>query len=277
MKKEETNIGCPFARNEIIIKLLAVFLATLVIFFLAKTYGVVKENKFIGQDIMAQNTITVTGEGEVSAIPDIAKFSFSVVEEAETVENAQRLATEKMNKVLEFLKNSGVEDKDIKTTDYNIYPRYEWWTKEMACLSLNCPTPDRERKLVAYVVSQNISARLKKTDMAGEILAGIGALGVSNVSGLNFEIDAKDALERQARQNAIDEAQEKAEQLAKDLGVNLVRIVSFSESGGNNYPSYAVMKESLMMGGGVSATAIPEIPIGENEIKATVYITYEIK
>lgn len=275
MENEKINNSiCDLCQTGLIVKLVSIFVAVLILFFLAKTYGVVKENKFIGQALGERNIITVSGEGEVFAIPDIAKFSFTVKEEAKTVASAQELATEKMNKVLAFLKKSGVADKNIKTANYNIYPRYEWWTREAGCLGINCPS-NQERRLVAYEVSQNISVRLEQIEMAGEILAGIGALEVSNVSGLNFEIDDKDTLERQVRQNAIAEAKEKAKQLARDLGVNLVRIVSFSTAGANVYPMYygAEMTKSL----GASAVAVPEIPIGENEIKATVQITYEIK
>lgn len=276
MLNEKINEACPILQKEIIVKMLSVFLAVLIVFFLAKTYGVLKENKFIGQDIAATNTITVAGEGEVSAIPDIAKFSFSVKEEAKTVAGAQILATEKMNKVLDFLEKAGVEKKNIKTTGYNIYPRYEWRTKETTCLGPNCPTPGRERVLVAYEVSQNISVRLEKIDKAGEILAGIGGLEVSNVSGLSFEIDDEDDLKRQARQEAIDKAKTKAKELAKDLGVNLVRIVNYSEGGGILYPRYVGMEKSAMSDMG-EVVAVPQIPVGENEIKVNVSITYEIK
>ena len=276
MEKEKVNEVCPFLQKEMITKLLSVFLLVLVLFFLAKTYGVLKENKFIGQDIVARNTITVNGEGEISAIPDIAKFSFSVKEEAKMVGEAQKLATNKMNKVLAFLENAGVADKNIKTTGYNIYPRYEWWNREVVCLGINCPQPGRERVLVGYEVSQNISVRLEDIDKAGEVLAGIGSLEVSNVSGLSFEIDDEDVLKRQARKEAIGKAKEQAKLLAKDLGVTLVRIVSYSESGGNIYPRYAVMEKSMAVGMD-GASAVPQIPVGENEIKTVVYITYEIK
>ena len=276
MENEKINEVCPFLQKEMITKLLSVFLLVLVLFFLAKTYGVLKENKFIGQDIVARNTITVNGEGEISAIPDIAKFSFSVKEETKMVGEAQKLATDKMNKVLAFLENAGVADKNIKTTDYNIYPRYEWWNREVVCLGINCPQPGRERVLVGYEVSQNISVRLEDIDKAGEVLAGIGSLEVSNVSGLSFEIDDEDVLKRQARKEAIEKAKEKARQLARDLGVNLVRIVNYSEANTGVYPRYAVIEKSMAVGMD-GASAVPQIPVGENEIKATVQITYEIK
>ena len=273
-EKENLNEINNFAHKETVAKALSVFLMVLAVFFLVKTYGVLKENKFIGQDIVAQNTISVSGEGEVSAVPDIAKFSFTVKEEAKTVSMAQKKATEKMNNAIDFLKKSGVEEKNIKTTGYNIYPRYEWQNKA----SSNYPHPDKKRVLIGYEVSQNISVKLKDIDKAGEILAGIGSLEVTNVSGLNFEIDDEDALKRQARKQAIEKAKTKAKELAKDLGVNLVRIVNYSSSEGNLYSRYGVMEMTKASGIDMAnEIPSPEIPIGENEIKITVNITYEIK
>jgi len=278
MVKKENKI-CPESYQDClhrILKVIAFVLIVLALFLLVKTYGALKTNTFIGQDIIARNTISVTGEGEVSAVPDIANFSFSVKEEAKTVEEAQIKATEKMNKALNFLNEVGINESEIKTTGYSIYPRYEWWSKEVQCLVAPCPPVDRQRILVAYEVSQNISVELKDIDNAGKVLAGIGSLEVTNVSGLNFDIDEKDKLKREARQIAIDEAKSKAKELAKDLGVKLVRIVSYSSDDGNHRYAYPMMEKS-MFGMGGSDMAIPEIPVGENEIKSTVYITYEIK
>jgi len=276
MEQEKMSNVCSLCQKGSVVKLVSTFLIILCLFFLVKTYGSLKENKFIGQDIVARNTIQVQGEGEVSAIPDIAKFSFFVKEEALTVSEAQAVVAEKMNSVLDFLKQSKVDEKNIKTTGYNIYPRYEWQSEKIACYGSNCPTPDRERVLVGYEVSQNISVRLDDIDKAGEILSGIGSLEVTNVSGLSFEIDDEDDLKRQARKEAIEEAQDKAKQLAKDLGVSLVRIVNYSSSEGDTYRQYAVMEKSMAYGMG-GDTAVPEIPVGENEIKMSVYLTYEIK
>lgn len=270
------NNVCSLCRERSVVKLVSTFLIIICLFFLVKTYGSLKENKFIGQDIVARNTIQVQGEGEVSAVPDIAKFSFSVTKENLSVKDAQQNVTNITGKVLSYLDEAGVNEKNIKTTGYNIYPRYEWQSEKIACWGTNCPTPDRERILVGYEVSQNISVRLEDIDKAGEILAGIGSLEVTNVSGLSFEIDDEDDLKRQARKEAIEEAQNKAKQLAKDLGVSLVRIVSYSSDEGNSYPRYAMMEKSMVfdVSGGVQSA---EIPVGENEIRITVYITYEIK
>lgn len=275
MEQENMKSVCGLCQQGMVVKLIAVFVGILSIFFLVKTYGSLKENSFIGKDVYPQTTISVTGEGEVTAVPDIATFNFSITNEKLTVKEAQQNVTDIMGKVLSYLKEAGVDEKNIKTTGYNIYPRYEWKRVAGGFSSVSFPPSDQERVLVGYEVSQNVSVKLEDIDKAGEVLSGIGALEVTNVSGLNFEIDDADNLKREAREMAIEEAQIKAKELAKDLDVKLIRMVSYSSNDGNIYPMYAKSDMALGMGGGEVVSA--EIPVGENEIKVTVYLTYEIK
>jgi len=269
------NSVCDLCHHGSIAKLLALFLGILSLFFLVKTYGTLKENSFVGQDIYPQTTINVQGEGEVSAVPDIANFSFSVTDKQFTVKEAQQNVNDVMASVVNYLKEADIDEKNIKTTGYNIYPRYEWKNLTVACYGLNCPPVNKERVLVGYEVSQNVVVKLEDIDKAGEILSGIGVLEVTNVSGLTFDIDNKDELKRQARQNAIKDAKNKANQLAKDLGIDLVRMISYSSNDGNNYPVYAKNEMYSMDRSDGSGAVV--VPVGENEIKVNVNLTYEIK
>ncbi|MCH8050012.1 SIMPL domain-containing protein [Patescibacteria group bacterium] len=249
-------------------------LLLLSLFLFVKTVGEIKSYRFIGGGVPATNTITVSGVGEVFAVPDIGSFSFSVSEEKVTVKEAQAEATRKINVALGLLRGANVEERDIKTTAYNVYPQYTY-IREICKPGFPCGGGKRE--LTGYNVSQTISVKIRDIDKAGEILAEIGSVGVTNVSGLNFTIDDEDELKRDARREAIDDARAKAKQLARDLGVKLIRVVSFSEGGG--YPVYArsfdLAIESTVFGaGGLEA---PEIPVGENKITSNVSITYEIR
>jgi uncharacterized protein YggE len=100
---------------------------------------------------------------------------------------------------------------------------------------------------------------------------------VSNVSSLSFTIADEGGVQADARKLAIDEAQEKAEKLASDLGVQLVRIIGFHEEGGGQPMPFmramAMDMEEVGMGGSMEAT----IPAGENQIVSRVSITYEIR
>ena len=186
-----------------------------VVFVAAKTLNEFKKGAYIGRDVASQNTITVSGKGEVLAKPDIATFSFSVTEEGKTVADAQKKATDKINKALDFLKDNDVdEDKDIKTLSYNINPKYEYYYQPqiMAPCSIDyCPPrPVKDPKIIGYEVSQTIEVKVKKLEVAGELLTGIGSAGVKNVGGLQFKIEDEEKVKQEAQEKAIYEAKEKA-------------------------------------------------------------------
>lgn len=224
------------------------------------------------------NTITLSGHGEVTAIPDIATVSFTIEKEAKTAKEAQEKVAEVEKKALEFLKTSGVEDKDIKASSASVYPKYEYQYKAsyMPCNDFGCP-PRGNNVIVGYTASESITVKVRNIDDAGKVMQGLGEAGVSSMNGPEFAIDEEDALKAEARKLAIDDAREKAKVLAKDLGVRLGKVVTFSES---DYamPFYAraTMAENAMGGGAVKSMPA-ELPKGENTISAHVSLTFEIR
>ncbi len=129
--------------------------------------------------------------------------------------------------------------------------------------------------MTGYEASESITVKVRNTDNVGKIMQGLGTIGVSNLSGPNFTIDNPDALQTQARKLAIDDAKSKAQVLAKDLGVSLGKIESFSDSSGGYPIMYA--QNAVMSAGAVSKAAPAVIPAGQNTISSDVTITYEIK
>lgn len=220
-----------------------------------------------GNQTYPTNTINVVGQAEVVAVPDVATFDFSINVTGESVEIAQTEAASKANAALDFLKSNGVEEKDIKATAYNAYPRYEY----DYCQGFNCRS---EQRLVGYDVSQSFLVTVRDTAKAGELLSGIGATGITNVSGLNFTIDDPEKLKEEARSQAIADAREQADRLAKDLGVKIKEMVSFNEDQGYSPEPYYGMGGEMAVS---AKAAAPQLPVGENTVKSRVYITYEIK
>lgn len=247
----------------------AAALGLLALFLLVKTIDLVAYG--IGRsDTYPSNVITVEGTGEASAIPDIATIGFSVMESAPAVADAQAKATAKTDAALAALKAQGIEDKDIKTTSYNVYPQYE---NIAPCYYGDCPVRSNPR-ITGYEVSQSIEVKVRDTAKAGAILENLGSVGVGNIYGPNFTVDDEDAAKTEAREQAIKEAREKAQVLAKQLGVRLGKVVSYYENPGM-YPMYD--KASVGYGGMEAAQSAPALPVGENETTVTVSITYEIK
>lgn len=243
-------------------------LLLLSVFLLTQIVTEVKDWRSDGE--YATNTITVSGIGEVFAVPDIATFNFRVESVADSAEAAQSDSTEIMNGALAYLKDKGIDEKDIKTTSYNVGPKYEY----RPCTGFSCPPSNRE--LVGYEVSQNVTVKVRETEEAGEILSGISGKGVTNISSLQFTIDDTDKLREEARSQAVADAKEKAEKLADDLGVKIKKVVSFNE-GGNSGPPMMYLERGVSDMVIESSAVAPELPVGENTITSNVSITYEIK
>lgn len=240
-------------------------------------------------DNFSGNTITLSGHGEVSAVPDIATISFTIRKEGKTVKIAQDAVAKVEKPALDFLKNTGVEEKDIKTSNASFNQKYEW-------KNAVCPQPavkpeaetmmiepayycgEGKQVLIGYEAYETITVKIRKTDDVGKIMQGLGGLGVTDLSGPNFVVENEDSLKAEARKKAIDQAKEKAKVLSKDLGVKLGKVMSFSEDGSYppemyGYGGGAKMMDSVMN----SAVAPAEIPKGENTITSDVTITYIIK
>ena len=260
----------------------AISLMLLSLFLLMKVIADFKRLPNVGKEVYPQSTIMVSGSGEAYAIPDIATFNFSVVESGDTVKQAQEKADAKINKALAIVRESGVADKDIKTTGYNVYPKYEWNQRPcpmgVSADGLSYPCPSGKNVLTGYEVSQNITIKVRDTEKVGDLVTKIGAVAVSNISGIEFNVDNREQFVAQARAEAIAEAKAKAKELAKQLGVHLGRILYYSENG--NYPIYYGAEGK---GGGmdmVAPSAAPvraELPTGETKITSDVSITYEIR
>ncbi len=254
-------------------KALLVTVAVLAVFLVIQVVSGLLSMRYIGAGVAAANTITVSGHGEHVAVPDIATFTFSVVSEKSTVNAAQTDATEKANAVTAYLKGAGIDAKDIQTTDYSVQPLYDY--PQVQCIRYPCP--GSEPVLRGYQVRQTTTIKVRDTAKAGDLLAGVGGKGATEVSGLNFTFDDPTAVQTGARDKAIADAKQKADVLAKQLGVSIVRVVAFSESAGGGYPRpYA-----YGMGAGATNQAkdavAPEISVGQNKVTNDVSITYEIR
>ena len=185
---------------------------TLMVFIVFLVTAIGKNTEFNRND-----TITIQGEGEIYAVPNIGAIDIAVVTESLTVEKAMSQNTEKMNNVISALKTDfNIEEVDIQTQNFNINPRYEW--------------NNNERILVGYEINQVINVKIRNLDIIGDVIQKSTDLGANDINSLSFTFDDDEALKQEAREKAIQNAKDKAEALAKDLGVKMVKIVDFYES-----------------------------------------------
>lgn len=223
-----------------------------------------------------RGSITVTGTGEVMAIPDLGQFSFTVAASGTTAQAAQAVSTETMNTLTAYLKEQGVEEKDIKTQDYNLFPKYTYVEKpcEMNTFEMFCPSGESVPD--GFDVSQTVTVKVRDTSKSGALLAGVGEKGATNISGLSFVVDDLEPLKAEARTKAIADAKAKAEKLASDLGVSIVRMQGFYENEGGMYPEPYYARSEMAMDTMESAGPA-NVPMGESTTKITVNLTYEIE
>ena len=129
--------------------------------------------------------------------------------------------------------------------------------------------------LVGYEVTQSLEVKIRDMAKIGDILQGATDAGANQVGDLQLTVDKQDELKKQAREEAIKKAKARAQELASQLGIKLVRIVNFSEGVSVPYYYDYALKEAAGMGGETAPS--PQIETGENKISVTVTITYEIR
>ena len=230
--------------------------------------------KMAKQGMMGPTTISMTGQGEVFAKPDVGQFTFSVRGEGKDAAEAQTKSAEAINGIMSYLKEQGIEDRDIKTQGYSLNPRY---TYEARPCPMNSYCPPGEQVADGFEVNQTISVKVRDLEKAGELIGGAGEHGATDLSGLTFTIDDETALKAEARTAAIAQAREKAKQTARDLNVRIVRMVSYNEQEATPMPYYAAGNAMMESAVAKDVMMAPSLPAGENTITSNVTVVYEIR
>lgn len=206
-------------------------------------------------------TIAVEGKSETFVVPDTASVSFSVTKKAQTTDVVMNSVNERMEILLKELTRVGVEEKDIKTTSYNVQPEYSY--------------NDGKQIFEGYRATQRVEVVIRDMDNVSDVLATVNSADVDNVSQLTFFVDDEEAVKDELRKEAIENAKKNAQELAKDLGVGLSDIVGYSDTGNNN--KIEPMFRSEMAYGAADQEVAPAIvPTGENQFVSHVTITYKI-
>ncbi|MEI6296374.1 MAG: SIMPL domain-containing protein [bacterium] len=255
-------------------RLIAISLAVMMLTFAYSAF-IVASSYSRSSEPTTYRSFSVSSEGKVTAIPDIAQFSFSVITEgAKDMGKIQKENTEKMNKAIDFVKSKGVLPKDIKTSNYNLSPRYQYFdcTRVVGTAKV-CPPPE----IVGYTINQTVSVKIRDFSTIGDIVSGIVTYGVNDVSQLSFGIDDQTMVEAGARADAIAKAKVKAKMVAKAGGFEIGRLIAIEE--GNNY-SYAprVMYSKMdMMAESAGSAPAPQIEAGSQDVSVNVTLRYEIE
>jgi uncharacterized protein YggE len=210
-----------------------------------------------------QTGISVNGEGKVEAVPDLATINLGIEAQADTVSEARTQAADAMDRVMAALKAGGIEEKDIQTSQFSIYPVRQW-------------NPETgEETLAGYRVTNMVTVKIRELDKAGQIIDSVAEAGgdITQVQGISFSVEDPKPYQAQAREEAFEDAKAKAEQMASIAGVTLGKPIFVTESG-YYYPVSVPMASYAK---DEAAGTITSISPGEQEISVNVQITYEIE
>lgn len=206
-----------------------------------------------------------SGEGKITAVPDMATVTVGVTQTSATVADAQEKANKATDKIIQDVKKLGLSDKDIKTTNYSVSPNY---SNEIIPMM-----GGGQQNITGYTVTQNLEIKINPIDKANKVLDTATADGANLVNGVNFTFsdDLQKSLSSQATQQAVDDAKNKAQGLANAAGIHLGKIVNVVENSNQPRP--------LMMAAGVAAKTDQSTPTnvtpGENTLTVDVVLYYE--
>lgn len=207
------------------------------------------------------DTFTVSGEGKVIVPPDIAVVNVGVQANGPAVKQVQDELNRKINAVSEAVKRVGVKDADIQTSNYSIYPQYDYQTGG--------------QRITGYQASSSLTIKVRDIDRANEVIDGATAAGANQVSGISFDVDDKTKSQNDAREEAVAEAKRKASDAARIAGFKLGNIVNYQESFGNEPRPVPMMAKADVSGGPESV--VKQVEPGSSEILVTVTLSYEIR
>lgn len=211
----------------------------------------------------ANREISVQGTGEIQAKPDIAQITLGVTTGVQpSAKEANDMLATKFQGVVAAVKQLGVADEDVKTTNLAVNSVYDY--------------TGGKQVLRGYEASQQIEVKIRTLDTIGEVVSQTTAEGVNQVGGVTLTMDKQEKLQEQAERVAIEDAQRKAKELAKQLGVKMGRVKYYSVI--NPYPDSPPIPLARSADMAVAEVApVTPVPTGSQTITANVSVTYELK
>ncbi len=206
------------------------------------------------------DAFTVTGEGKVSAAPDIATVHAGVQAQGATVKLAQDQLNKAINAVSAAVKSAGVTARDIQTSGYNVNPNYDF--------------REGGQRITGYQASGSLTIKVRDIDKANAVIDAATGAGANQIGGISFDVDDKTKAENEAREEAVAAAKKKAENAARIAGFTLGRVINYSENFGGS-PRPIPMLEAKAAG--TPDQVATQVEPGTNEIVVTVSLSFEIR
>lgn len=205
--------------------------------------------------------LAVVGEGKVEVTPDTAYIDAGItIDKASSVGEAQKKINEINNKIINALREIGIEKADIKTSNYSINPNYKY--------------ENNENRVDGYNGNVTIEIKVRDPQLASKVIETVTTAGANQINGSRFVVNKPELYREEARNAAIKNAKDQALKIAKDLGIKLGKITNIVESspGQTTLPIYAKLSADSVGGGGG-----PTIEQGSQTITSVVTLYFEKK
>jgi uncharacterized protein len=206
--------------------------------------------------------VTVTGTGEVKVQPDEIVLNIGIDVRDKNLDAARKQNDERVVALLNFLKKSGIDAKNIQTTNLNVYPNYVG--------EYGQTTPE------FYMTQKSVSVIIKEVKRFDEILTGIYKTGANRVDGIEYRSSDIQKHREQARKLAVQAAKQKATALTSELGTKPGRVYNIHEITGPNYPvpMFRAQMANKMMESAAADAGGPTISPGQLLVTASVEVSF---
>lgn len=206
-------------------------------------------------------TISAYGQGKVYLVPDVAYINIGVRVDADEVSAALSKNNIQANEISSALQALGVEQKDIQTSSFNVYPMMDYG-------------PDGQVSRKYFVVENTVYVTVRDLGSLGDLLDAVVRSGANTINGINFDVLDKEAATAQARDQAIENARKEALAIASAAGVKLGELQSvYVSTSGGVMPVY----EAKGIGGAAAAPSSVPVAAGQLLISVDANVSYEIK
>lgn len=190
------------------------------------------------------NELSVVGEAKMEITPDTAYVNLGITTKEKTVKEVQDKINQVNNSLINELRNLGIKKEAIKTTNYSVYPDYDYTFGQ---------------KIIGYSGNASLQVKLKNFDLINKTLEIAEKVGVNQINGVNFVVEKPEIYREKVREKAIENAKNQAQKLAKTLGIRLGKITNIVEAHPQEPVPYFKSASLGMGGGGDSAVIEPGV------------------
>lgn len=244
--------------EKIIPPVITILIFFLILFVYTKLAGPIS---FSVNSVSTQKTdsFNVTGEGKVTATPDLGVVNLGVHADGTTVQDSQNQLNSSINRVTEAVKKLGIDQKDIKTQNYNINPKTDF---------------TQNQKITGYSADTNLQIKVRQVDKANSVIDAATQAGANQVGGVDFQVEDRTKFEDQARTLAVEDAKKKAQAASKIAGFSLGKIINYQEGFNGSILPRPIYGTTANVSSDKVAT---QVEPGTNEIVMDVTLSYEVR